>query len=103
MHRAKTDPNLKHLQIELWNIYQLVQEMPEEYPAFSTYYFPNLKCRFRKAHLDIELLKMVREREKQEADAREAERKWKSQLTTAPSMQDTAYQSPFRQRGDFLN
>lgn len=97
MERAKTDPNLKHLQTELWNIHTVCKEYPEEFSSPAAYYFPQLACPFRRMHLNIELVRHIRDREVKEAEQREVQRKWKSQLT-APITQDAAYHSPFRQR-----
>lgn len=83
--------------MEAHNIVRLCQEFPRKYPAPSEFYFGEIDCvfsPFKDAEIDLTVLGVKGEIEKEEFDKKQNEAK-------QPSVQQpAAYQSPLRQRTD---
>jgi len=72
----------------------LCQEFPGKYPAPSDFYFGEIDCvfsPFKDAEIDLTVLGVKGEVEKEDFDKRQKEQK---------STQKTAYQNPLVRRGD---
>ena len=69
------DQQKRHRRIEAYNIAQLCEKFPVGYPSPSSFYFPRLQCPFKKAEIDIAVLRIVNEIDKEEHEKRERDRR----------------------------
>ena len=80
--------------MEAHNIVRLCQEFPEKYPAPSAFYFGEIDCIFspsKDAEIDLTVLAVKGEVEKEDSDKRQAKQK---------PVQQPVYQSPLVKRDD---
>ena len=86
------NPQKRHRRVEAHNIVRLCQEFPQKYIAPSEFYFGEIDCIFspsKDAEIDLVVLGVKGEIEKEDFDKRQAEQK---------PTQKPAYQNPLVRR-----